>query len=49
MISIADMAQKDKDLNYEIIMRNLDIKDIRELEDLIIDCFYNDLLKGKLD
>lgn len=30
-------------------MRNLDIKDIRELEDLIIDCFYNELLKGKLD
>ena len=30
-------------------MKELDISDIRSLEDLIIDCIYNDLLKGKLD
>ena len=30
-------------------MEVLDIKDLRELEDLIIDCIYNELLKGQLD
>ena len=30
-------------------MKELDIKNLRELEDLIIDCMYNDLLKGTLD
>ena len=30
-------------------MKELDIKNIRELEDLIIDCMYNDLIKGTLD
>lgn len=27
----------------------MDIKDLRELEDMMIDCIYNELLKGKLD
>lgn len=30
-------------------MKELDIQNIRELEDLIIDCMYNNLLKGTLD
>lgn len=49
MITIADLASKSKDIGYETLMTSLDIKDLRELEDLIIDCFYNELLKGKLD
>jgi COP9 signalosome complex subunit 7 len=49
MITIADMASKSKDIGYDTLMTTLDIKDLRELEDLIIDCFYNELLKGKLD
>ena len=49
MISIADMAMKSKVLSYSDLMRDLDIKDLRELEDLIIDCIYNELLSGKLD
>jgi len=49
MITIADMASRDKDLGYDNLMRTLDINDLRELEDLIIDCIYNELLKGKLD
>jgi len=49
MITLADLASKDKNLGYDFLMRTLDIKDLRELEDLIIDCIYNDLLKGKLD
>ena len=49
MITIADMASKTKDIKYEALMSALDIQDLRELEDLIIDCIYNDLIKGKLD
>ncbi len=49
MITIADMASKSKDIGYDTLMTTLNIKDLRELEDLIIDCFYNELLKGKLD
>ena len=30
-------------------MNHLDLKDIRTLEDLIIDSMYADLIKGKLD
>ena len=31
-------------------MSQLDIKNVRELEDLLIsDCYYSGLLKGKLD
>lgn len=49
MISIAEMASKQKSLRYDDLQRELDIPNTRELEDLIIDCIYNDLLKGKLD
>jgi COP9 signalosome complex subunit 7 len=43
------MAQRTKILSYKDLMRDLDISNLRELEDLIIDCIYNELLKGKLD
>lgn len=49
MITIAEMAAKQKYLNYTNLINELDIKELRELEDLIIDCIYNELLKGKLD
>ena len=49
MITIAEMASKDKFLKYTNLTNELDIKDLRELEDLMIDCIYNELLKGKLD
>lgn len=49
MISIADMAHKTKIIGYQDLMRQLDIQDLRELEDLMIDCIYNELLSGKLD
>eukprot|EP00349_Pseudokeronopsis_sp_Brazil_P004894 CAMPEP_0202957818 /NCGR_PEP_ID=MMETSP1396-20130829/2212_1 /ASSEMBLY_ACC=CAM_ASM_000872 /TAXON_ID= /ORGANISM="Pseudokeronopsis sp., Strain Brazil" /LENGTH=93 /DNA_ID=CAMNT_0049675527 /DNA_START=270 /DNA_END=551 /DNA_ORIENTATION=+ len=49
MITIAHLASQEKKLHYDKLMSALDIKDLRELEDLIIDCIYNDLIKGKLD
>lgn len=53
MITIAEMASQQsttqQSLKYSHLMKELDIKNIRELEDLIIDCMYNDLIKGTLD
>lgn len=49
MISIVALASHSKDLQYKDLMKELDINNLRELEDLIIDCIYNELLSGKLD
>ena len=49
MISIADYASKSKVLNYATLMGELDLANVRELEDLIIDCIYNELVQGQLD
>ena len=49
MISIADAAQKSKVLHYPELMRELEMETVRELEDLIIDCIYNELIAGQLD
>ena len=49
MISIVDRASQNKILEYGQLMKYLDIQELRELEDLIIDCIYNDLISGKLD
>ena len=49
MISVADAAQKSKVLHYAELMRELDLDTVRELEDMIIDCIYNELVAGQLD
>lgn len=49
MISIGAAAQQSKVLNYADLMVELDMQSVRELEDLIIDCIYNELVEGKLD
>jgi hypothetical protein len=38
-----------KHLMYEFLLKKLQIKSVRELEDLIIDAMYADLISGKLD
>ena len=43
------MASKQAVVPYEDMMRVLGINDIRQLEDKIIDCIYNYLLKGRLN
>jgi hypothetical protein len=30
-------------------MKDLELETVRELEDLIIDCIYNELISGQLD
>ena len=36
-------------LGYDELMKDLEIPNVRELEDYIIECIYNGLLSGKLD
>eukprot|EP00484_Ammonia_sp_Unknown_P029133 CAMPEP_0197024038 /NCGR_PEP_ID=MMETSP1384-20130603/4692_1 /TAXON_ID=29189 /ORGANISM="Ammonia sp." /LENGTH=235 /DNA_ID=CAMNT_0042452367 /DNA_START=37 /DNA_END=744 /DNA_ORIENTATION=+ len=38
-----------KILYYKNLQQKLDIKTVRELEDLIIDCIYSGLINGRLD
>jgi len=49
MLSIVEAASKNKFLYYEKLMKDLDVGSVRDLEDLIIDCVYANLLQGKLD
>ncbi len=48
-LSIISLANKSRTISYETLSENLGIKNIRELEDLIIEAFYVDVIKGKLD
>lgn len=43
------MAGKCRIISYNVLSTNLDIKNIRDLEDLIIEAFYLEIIKGKLD
>jgi COP9 signalosome complex subunit 7 len=38
-----------KVLSYDLLLKTLQLSDVRNLEDLLIDCFYADLCRGKLD
>lgn len=39
-----------QEIPYAVLMAQLDIQNVRELEDLLIsECYYPGLLKGKLD
>ena len=43
------MAGKGRTIPYKVLCQELDIDNVRELEDLIIEAFYADIIKGKLD
>jgi len=36
-------------LPYPLLLKELDIANVRALEDLLIDCLYQGLIRGKLD
>lgn len=38
-----------KTISYDKLLSELELENVREVEDLIIKCFYDGLLKGKLD
>ncbi|KAJ3720210.1 hypothetical protein DFJ43DRAFT_1205550 [Lentinula guzmanii] len=48
-LSIVSMATERRILPYPLLMSRLAMSTIRELEDLIIDAIYLDILRGKLD
>jgi len=48
-LSIVDFCSRNKAVPYSQLCKDLDISNVRELEDLIIDCVYAGLIQGKLD
>ncbi|XP_062505211.1 COP9 signalosome complex subunit 7a-like [Corticium candelabrum] len=48
-LTIVSLAAKSKVIPYETLLRELAIDSLRELEDLIIEATYADIIRGKLD
>ncbi|KAJ3044266.1 hypothetical protein HDV00_002586 [Rhizophlyctis rosea] len=48
-LSIVSMSGTNRTLQYDTLQLHLDVANVRELEDLIIDAIYQDVVKGKLD
>lgn len=48
-LTLASMATQNRILAYSTLLADLEIGTIRELEDLIIDAIYQDIVRGKLD
>ncbi|KAG9310307.1 hypothetical protein JVU11DRAFT_9428 [Chiua virens] len=48
-LTIVTLAMERHILSYSVLLEELRVTNIRELEDLIIDAIYLDILRGKLD
>lgn len=48
-LTIVTLATKSKCIPYETLLEELQIKNLRDLEDLIIEAIYADIIHGKLD
>ncbi|XP_066997996.1 COP9 signalosome complex subunit 7a isoform X2 [Anabrus simplex] len=48
-LTIVTLATKSKCIPYAVLLQELDIKNVRDLEDLIIEAIYADIIHGKLD
>ncbi|XP_056642625.1 COP9 signalosome complex subunit 7a [Diorhabda carinulata] len=48
-LTIVTLAMKSKCIPYSTLLLELDIKNVRDLEDLIIEAIYADIIHGKLD
>ncbi|KAH9891145.1 hypothetical protein C8Q73DRAFT_703050 [Cubamyces lactineus] len=48
-LSLVSLAQDSRILPYDTLLRVLDMPTVRDLEDLIIDAIYLDIVRGKLD
>lgn len=48
-LTIVTLATQSKCLSYSELQKELDIKNVRDLEDLIIEAVYADIIQGKLD
>ncbi|XP_060527718.1 COP9 signalosome complex subunit 7b isoform X2 [Cylas formicarius] len=48
-LTIVTLATKSKCIPYDSLLKELEIKNVRDLEDLIIEAIYADIIHGKLD
>jgi COP9 signalosome complex subunit 7 len=48
-LSIVSMAAENRIISYKALEEKIDISNVRELEDLIIDCIYQGIIIGRLD
>lgn len=48
-LTIVTLAERSKCIPYTVLLEELDIKNVRDLEDLIIEAVYADIIHGKLD
>ncbi|XP_075237443.1 COP9 signalosome subunit 7 [Lycorma delicatula] len=48
-LTIVTLATEMKCIPYSVLLQDLDIKNVRDLEDLIIEAIYSDIIHGKLD
>ncbi|KAG9293340.1 hypothetical protein G9A89_007586 [Geosiphon pyriformis] len=48
-LSIVSLSEETRTIPYDVLLSYLDISNVRELEDLIIEAIYQDVIKGKLD
>ncbi|KDR12141.1 COP9 signalosome complex subunit 7a [Zootermopsis nevadensis] len=48
-LTVVTLATKNKCIPYAVLLQELDIKNVRDLEDLIIEAIYADIIHGKLD
>lgn len=49
LLTLASLAAHARILSYKILLQQLEIQSIRDLEDLIIDAIYAQVIRGKLD
>lgn len=48
-LTIVSLATKMNCIPYSLLLKEIEIKNVRDLEDLIIDAIYADIIRGKLD
>nr|CAH0108006.1 unnamed protein product [Daphnia galeata] len=48
-LTIVTLSETNKCIPYEVLVQQLDMKNLRELEDLVIEAIYGDVIHGKLD
>uniref|UniRef100_A0A8C5M2H1 PCI domain-containing protein n=1 Tax=Leptobrachium leishanense TaxID=445787 RepID=A0A8C5M2H1_9ANUR len=48
-LTIVSLASRMKCIPYSLLLKDLEMRNLRELEDLIIEAVYTDIIQGKLD
>jgi len=48
-LTVVSIASVQKSIPYPVLLQELGLDQVRDLEDLIIDCIYAGIIKGKLD